>query len=448
MSNIKIQNKFMGEINEPELSKLFTNSTKARELLYNKQGKGNDFLGWVNLPNQITDSQLADIQTTKQYICENSDYHVVVGIGGSYLGAKAIIDACNSSFSIYKNLKFSPKILYAGHHLNSVYLSELLDFLKDKDFTVNVISKSGTTTEPAIAFRFLLSLLEKKYSKAEVSKRVIATTDANKGALKKLSDEYGFKTFVIPDDVGGRYSVLTPVGLLPIAVSGVDIQSLVDGARSMASELKNKTKPEENLACIYASYRNYLYRTGKKVEILVNYNPSLHFFTEWWKQLFGESEGKQGKGIFPAGVNCTTDLHSLGQYIQDGERILFETVLSFEKQSKEIIIEEMTGDPDGLNYLKGKTLSYIESMANLGTQLAHFEGKTPVLELKMNELTPFTMGELIYFFEYACGVSGYMNDINPFDQPGVEDYKNNMFALLGKKGYEEKTKIVRGKLSL
>ncbi|MCB1158094.1 MAG: glucose-6-phosphate isomerase [Leptospiraceae bacterium] len=444
MGSIKIQDRFLkGFIEKETLNTQLQAASKAREILHAGSGKGSDFLGWVNLPFQIDSSLLQDIEADVQKLKAHSEYLVVVGIGGSYLGAKAIIEA-NSK--VFESSSKGLKVLYAGHHLDSDYHVQLLDFLKDKDFSVNVISKSGTTTEPALAFRSLLNLLQKKYGKDKIQDRVISTTDAKKGALKKLSDELGFKTYVIPDDVGGRYSVLTPVGLLPIAAAGIDIRGFVEGAKSMAKELKETHRPENNLACVYAAYRNALYQSGKKVEILVNYNPALLYVSEWWKQLYGESEGKDGKGIFPASVNFTTDLHSLGQYIQEGERFLFETVLEVGSPKEEQSIEEVAGDPDGLNYLSGKTLSYVNSRAIEGTKLAHYEGGVPIIEMSVPSLNPEVCGELVYMFEYGCGVSGYMLDVNPFDQPGVEGYKNNMFALLGKKGYEAMKAEVEGKL--
>jgi glucose-6-phosphate isomerase len=448
MLDLKIDTKFTrGFITDSDLDSELKNALKARELLHNKSGKGNDFLGWVDLPLQISDAFVSSIQETANKLSEDSEYLVVVGIGGSYLGARAVIESALSSLTPFiPSTKNAQKIIYAGHHIDADYHSELFSFLENKNFTVNIISKSGTTTEPALAFRSLLTLVEKKYGKEGAKKRIVATTDAKKGALKKLADEYGFKTFVIPDDVGGRYSVLTPVGLLPIACAGVDIKALVAGAKNAAETLTKESDPSKNLACKYAALRNALYKKGKKVEILVNYNPRLQYFTEWWKQLFGESEGKDKKGIFVTGVNFTSDLHSLGQYIQDGERFLFETILEVAKPAKDLIIHEFPGDPDGLNYLSGKTLSYLNSKAIEGTKLAHYEGGVPAISIEVPDLSMKTIGELIYFFEYACGVSGYMLGVNPFDQPGVEDYKNNMFALLGKKGYEAKKAEVEKKL--
>ena len=445
--NIKILSNFTkGFLTNSEIDSEIDNANKAREILHSKTGEGKEFLGWVDLPMRTESKEIEAIEEAASEIQNQSEFLVVVGIGGSYLGARAVLEATTSPFSVYNKDKKSVKILYAGHHIDSEYHTELLEFLKDRDFSVNVISKSGTTTEPALAFRSLLALSEKKYGKDGTKKRIYSTTDSKKGALKKLSDEYGFKTFVIPDDVGGRYSVLTPVGLLPIASAGKDIRSLHRGALELEESFKHHSGAE-NIACVYAALRNALYKKGKKVEILVNYNPKMHFIAEWWKQLYGESEGKGQKGIFPAGVDFTSDLHSMGQYIQDGERFLFETVFNMETPSKDMTIQEFQGDPDGLNYLAGKTLSYVNSKAIQGTKLAHHSGGVPNIEIQFKDLSEKTIGQLIYFFEYACGVSGYMLGINPFDQPGVEDYKNNMFALLGKKGYESKKAEVEKKLS-
>jgi len=447
MSEIKIQSNFTEKfISKETLEKKLQDSENARNLLHNKTGKGSEFLGWVDLPLQIKDSEIREIKNTAKQIQEDSDYLVVVGIGGSYLGARSVIEALQTPFDMMKKNKKGTKVIYAGHHIDSTYHSELLNFLEDKDFSVNVVSKSGTTTEPALAFRFLLELVKKKYGKKKMKSRIISTTDKSRGALKKLSDEYGFQTFVIPDDVGGRYSVLTPVGLLPIAVAGHKIDSILKGSAKMANNLKNENEPANNRACLYASLRNALYDIGKKVEILVNYNPSLNYFTEWWKQLYGESEGKEQKGIFPAGVNFTSDLHSMGQYIQDGERMIFETVLNIQSPKKNLKIPSVKDDPDGMNYIAGKTLSYLTEKAMLGTMVAHYDGGVPGIEISIPEISESTIGELIYFFEYACGVSGYMLDVNPFDQPGVESYKNNMFALLGKKGYENLKAEIEAKL--
>ncbi|MDX1961331.1 MAG: glucose-6-phosphate isomerase [Leptospiraceae bacterium] len=449
MSLVKIDTRFTkGFFSESELQTELQAASKARETLRTKSGKGNDFLGWLDLPSKTDAELLNKIKNTTERLTKISEFLVVVGIGGSYLGAKAVIEAGISPFQGFKeNEKNSAKILYAGHHIDSDYHSELLSFLNTKEFSIIVISKSGTTTEPALAFRSLLTLLEKKYGKDKTKDRVVSVTDANKGALKKLSTEYGFETYVIADDVGGRFSVFTPVGLLPIACAGLDIVSLIAGAKEMETNVSEESDPKKNLSCYYASVRNLLYKKGKKTEILVNYNPRLIFVTEWWKQLFGESEGKEKKGIFPAGVNFTTDLHSLGQYIQDGERNLFETILKVTRPKTESIIQEFSGDPDGLNYLAGKSVSHVNSKAIEATCLAHYEGGVPQIEIEIPELNMKTLGAILFMFEYACGISGYMLDVNPFDQPGVEDYKNNMFALLGKKGYEKKKEEVEAKLN-
>lgn len=442
MINTKLSLKFTkGFFSETELQTAVQKAEENRKVLLEKKGKGSDFLGWLTLPSSISEGEIQKINSTYKRLSEHSEYLVAVGIGGSYLGARAVIEANLPFFGKHLGMK----ILYAGHHIDSDYHKELLSFLETVDFSVNVISKSGTTTEPALAFRGLYSLLVKKYGEKGAKERVVATTDKSKGALKKFSDEKGFETYIIPDDVGGRFSVLTPVGLLPIACAGLNIQELVSGAQRMQNSLL-KAEGKENLANIYSAYRNTLYEKGKKVEILVNYNPRLYYFTEWWKQLYGESEGKEKKGILPFGVNFTTDLHSLGQYIQDGERILFETVLEVESPHEEVYVEEFSGDIDGLNYLKGKSLHYINSKAVAGTKLAHLEGGVPSISISIPKLNLENLGELIYFFEFACGISGYTLGVNPFDQPGVEDYKNNMFALLGKKGYEEKKAQVEQKL--
>lgn len=447
MSHLTFRSRFAKSfLSEDVLAKEIAKAKSAKDTLYSKKGKGSEYLGWLHLPSSIGNEEITRIRDAAERIQAQSQYLVIVGIGGSYLGAKAVIDALTNPFSVFEENKKGVKILYAGHHLDADYHARLLAFLENRDFSVNVISKSGTTTEPAIAFRMLLSLLERKYGKEEMKKRVYSTTDSSKGALKKLSDDYSFTTFVIPDDVGGRFSVLTPVGLLPIAAAGRPIAQLLDGAKAMESELQENSDPNSNIALQYAAHRNAIYQQGKKIEILVNYNPALQYVTEWWKQLFGESEGKEKKGIFPAGVNFTTDLHSMGQYIQDGERHIFETVLTVASPKTDIFLTERPDDLDGLNYLSGKKLSEVNGFANLGTLVAHADGSVPCLEIEMPSISEFCLGHLLYFFEVACGISGYMLDVNPFDQPGVEDYKNNMFALLGKKGYEEKRKQIELKL--
>jgi len=404
---------------------------EANKSLHNKTGKGNDFLGWVNLPNEITEDLLNDIENTARNLQNKIDIMVTIGIGGSYLGSKAVIEALSDNFSMLKVEPGKPKMLFAGQNLSEDYLFELRELLKDKSFALTIISKSGTTTEPAVAFRILKNDLEKKYGKEEAISRIIAITDKERGALKQLANQEGYKTYDIADDVGGRFSVLTPVGLFPIAVAGYDIKKIVEGAKNMVKE----TLKENNIAEIYASVRNNLYQQNYTNEILVNYNPKLTFLAEWWKQLYGESEGKEGKGIFPASVSFTTDLHSMGQYIQDGKRNLFETILSVEKTKYKIVLEKDDANLDKLNYLTGKRIEYINKSAEQGTIMAHKDGKVPIINISIPEINEYYLGELIYFFEKACGISGYILDVNPFNQPGVEAYKKNMFQILKKPGY-------------
>ena len=409
----------------------------AKEVLVSKTGAGNDFLGWIDLPVDYDKEEFARIKEAAKKIQEDSEILLVIGIGGSYLGARAAIEFLNHSFYnvIDKDMRKTPEIYFCGNSISSTYLKHLMDVVGDRDFSINMISKSGTTTEPAIAFRVFKALLEKKYGKEGAAKRIYATTDKAKGALKHVADEEGYETFVVPDDVGGRFSVLTAVGLLPIAVSGADIDQLMAGAASGRKRaLENAF--EENDAMQYAALRNILLRKGKNIEILANYEPSVHYVSEWWKQLYGESEGKDQKGIFPASVDLTTDLHSMGQYIQDGARVLFETVLDLETSKEEIIIGEEAVDLDGLNYLAGKSVDFVNKSAMNGTLLAHTDGNVPNLIVRIPEANEFYLGELFYFFEFACGISGYLLGVNPFNQPGVESYKKNMFALLGKPGYE------------
>lgn len=425
----------------------YQHETRVNNLaLHEKTGKGNDFLGWVNLPSSITDAELNDMEATASRLrAKKIDLLVVIGIGGSYLGAKAVVDALSDSFAALKPLT-NPLVVFAGQNIGEDYLYELRELLKGKEYALVVISKSGTTTEPAIAFRLLKQDLEEKYGKAEARERIVAITDAKKGALRTLAVSEGYKTYVIPDDVGGRYSVLTPVGLVPIAVAGFDIRALVKGAADM-EKLSGPDVPfENNLPAQYAAVRNELYRQGNLVEILVNYNPKLHYFSEWWKQLYGESEGKEGKGIFPASVDFTSDLHSMGQYIQEGERRLFETVISVKAPDREVTIPADADNLDGLNFLAGKRVDEVNKMAELGTALAHVDGGVPNLLIEIPKLNEYFMGQLIYFFELACGISGYTLGVNPFDQPGVEAYKKNMFALLEKPGYEAETEAIKAKL--
>ncbi len=415
------------------------------DALHEKNGRGADYVGWVNLSLEIDEKLLGEIESTAKKIREkNIEVYVVIGIGGSYLGAKAVIDALSNSFSHLRNDK--PVVVFAGHNISEDYMAELRELLSQKEWAICVISKSGTTTEPALAFRILKNDLEARYGKAGSAERIVAITDAKKGALRTLANEEGYQTFVIPDDVGGRFSVLTPVGLVPIAVAGFDIRELVNGARAMANETASEVGFETNIACQYAAIRHALYSAGKKIEIMVNYNPKLHFMAEWWKQLYGESEGKDGKGLFPASVDFSTDLHSMGQYIQDGERILFETVLSVAKPDHEVSIPAEPGNLDQLNFLSGKRIDFVNKMAELGTQIAHVDGNVPNIRIEIPQLNAFYLGQLIQFFEKACGISGYLLNVNPFDQPGVEDYKKNMFALLGKPGYETETKMIKGRI--
>ncbi|MDR0864471.1 MAG: glucose-6-phosphate isomerase [Candidatus Symbiothrix sp.] len=401
--------------------------------LENGTGKGSDFLGWLHLPSSITEADLADIQTTANSLRAKCDVIVIVGIGGSYLGAKAVIDALSGAFDALENKK--PVIVYAGHNIGEDYLYELSNYLKGKSFGIVNISKSGTTTEPALAFRILKKQLEDAVGKAEAQTRIVAVTDKARGALRTLATKEGYKTYIIPDNVGGRFSVLTPVGLLPIALAGIDIKQLVAGATEMEHLTGSNVPFENNLAEIYAATRNELYKSGKKIEILANFNPKLHYVSEWWKQLYGESEGKENKGIFTAAVDFTTDLHSMGQWIQEGERTIFETVISVAgaKQTVEVPADEQ--DLDGLNFLAGKRVDYVNKMAELGTQQAHVDGGVPNIRIEIPELNEYYLGQLLYFFERACGISGYLLGVNPFDQPGVEAYKKNMFRLLNKPGY-------------
>ena len=425
-------------VSEEEVQSMSKIAESAKELLLSGEGAGNDFLGWVDLPVNSDKEEFERIKKAAQKIQSDSDVLLVIGIGGSYLGARAANEFLNHNFfnCLTKEQRKAPEIYYVGNSISSTYVSQLRDVLKDKDFSVNIISKSGTTTEPAIAFRIFKKMLEEKYGKEEAARRIYATTDKARGALKNLATEEGYETFVVPDDVGGRFSVLTAVGLLPIAVSGADIDALMAGAASARENALNAPF-EENDSLKYAALRNIMLRKGKSVEITANYEPSLHYVSEWWKQLFGESEGKDQKGLFPASVDLTTDLHSMGQFIQDGSRVMFETVISIEKPVEEIILEEEPVDLDGLNYLAGKSVDFINKSAMNGTILAHTDGNVPNLTVSVPEQNAFYLGQLFYFYEFACGVSGYILGVNPFNQPGVESYKKNMFALLGKPGYEE-----------
>lgn len=430
--------KTSGFISTEELQNIKGAVMGAKEVLLSKTGAGNDFLGWIDLPVDYDKDEFARIKKAAAKIQKDSDVLLVIGIGGSYLGARAAIEFLTHSFYnvLNKEDRKAPEIYFVGNSISSKYIKDLQDVLKGKDFSINIISKSGTTTEPAIAFRVFKEMLIEKYGKEEANKRIYATTDKARGALKSLANQEGYESFVVPDDVGGRFSVLTAVGLLPIAVSGADIDKLMEGAaygRTKALE----TSYEENPALLYAAVRNILLRKGKHVEIVANYEPSLHYVSEWWKQLYGESEGKDQKGIFPASVDLTTDLHSMGQFIQDGSRIMYETVLNVEESTEEIVIGEEPVDLDGLNYLAGKNVDFVNKSAMNGTMLAHTDGNVPNLVVNIPKQDEFSLGQLFYFFEFACGVSGYILGVNPFNQPGVESYKKNVFALLGKPGYEK-----------
>jgi len=414
------------------------------KVIFNKTGRGNDFLGWVDLPDGLDDNLITRIEKLADTLRQKSEVVVVVGIGGSYLGARAVIEALSHHFQYLSNQK--PVVLYAGHNISGDYLTDLLEILDEKDYSMIVISKSGTTTEPAIAFRILREHLEKKYGRQEAIKRIVAITDKEKGALKQLADEEGYETFAVPDDVGGRYSVLTPVGLLPIALAGYNIRQMLEGARMMKNHSLQTTFIDQNPVAAYAAVRNALYNKQFTTEIMVNFEPRLFYFTEWWKQLYGESEGKEGKGIFPASADFTTDLHSLGQYIQEGMRNIFETVISVENPIQNLAVPKDEKNLDKLNYIAGKPINQVNQMAETGTALAHIDGGVPNLKISIPEINEFYLGQLIFFYEMACAVSGYILDVNPFDQPGVEAYKKNMFALLGKPGFEKETEAIRKRL--
>jgi glucose-6-phosphate isomerase len=418
----------------------------AQEALENGTGKGNDFLGWLHLPSSISKEHLNDLKATAKTLQENCEVVIVAGIGGSYLGARAVIETLSNSFAWLQDKKTAPVIIYAGHNISEDYLYELTTFLKDKKFGVINISKSGTTTETALAFRLLKKQCEDQRGKEVAKKVIVAVTDAKKGAARVTADKEGYKTYVIPDNVGGRFSVLTPVGLLPIAVAGFDIEKLVEGAAKMEKACGIDVPFEKNPAAIYAATRNELYKSGKKIEILVNFSPKLHYVSEWWKQLYGESEGKDNKGIFPAAVDFSTDLHSMGQWIQEGERTIFETVISVENVNHKLEVPTDEANLDGLNFLAGKRVDQVNKMAELGTQLAHVDGGVPNLRISVPSLSEENIGALLYFFEKACGISGYILGVNPFNQPGVEAYKKNMFALLNKPGYEAEAKAIQARL--
>lgn len=434
MENLKFSyNNALKFISEQEIKSFSDDIKKVHNMLMDKTGEGNDFLGWVKLPENYDKEEFERIKKAAKRIQDDSEVLVVIGIGGSYLGARAAIEMLTSPFGTKKG---GTQIVYAGNSISSSYLSSLLTYLEDKDFSVNVISKSGTTTEPAIAFRIFRELLEKKYGKEGAKGRIYATTDKKKGALKSLADKEGYETFVISDDIGGRYSVLTAVGLLPMAAAGIDIDAVMDGAKR-AMTVYNDTDIYKNDCYMYAVIRNILLKKGKNIEMMVNYEPSLHYFAEWWKQLFGESEGKDFKGIFPAAADFSTDLHSMGQYIQEGQRMLFETAILVEEPKEDIIIKEEAENVDGLNFLAGKTVNFVNERASKAVAIAHVDGGVPNLSVTVSRLDEYNFGMLVYFFEKACGISGYLLGVNPFNQPGVEAYKKNMFALLGKPGYEK-----------
>ncbi|MBQ8422968.1 MAG: glucose-6-phosphate isomerase [Coprobacter sp.] len=440
----KIRVSYEKALTEEQISSVVAEAVAAQKTLHAGDGKGNDFLGWLTLPSSITPAFLDEVEAVAASLRERCEVVVAIGIGGSYLGAKMVIEALSDAFASYKSA--GTQVLFAGQNIGEDYLYELQELLRGKQFGLINISKSGTTTEPAIAFRLLKKQLEEQVGKDEAKKRIVAVTDAARGALRKLADMEGYKTFVIPDNVGGRFSVLTPVGLLPIAVAGFDIKQLVGGAADMEQQCGENVPAAENQAIRYAVARNLLYRAGKKIEILVNFNPKLHFLAEWWKQLYGESEGKDKKGIFPASVDFTTDLHSMGQWIQDGERTIFETVVSVETMKHTLAIPTDEENLDGLNFLAGKRIDDVNKMAELGTQIAHIDGGVPNLKITLPAINEYYLGQLIYFFEKACGISGYMLGVNPFDQPGVEAYKKNMFALLDKPGYEAESKAIKARL--
>ncbi|MFM2291882.1 MAG: hypothetical protein RIS29_1695 [Bacteroidota bacterium] len=447
MENIKLSiDKTFGFISEENIAAYKADVAKAISALHAGSGKGSDFLGWLNLPSSIDDAHFSDIENTAKILRDNCEVVVVIGIGGSYLGAKAVIDALSNSFDWLQTERKSPIVVYAGQNIGEDYLYELQQLLKTKKFGIISISKSGTTTEPALAFRLLKTQLEEQQGKEAAQKLIVAVTDKSRGALRTLATQEGYKTFVIEDSIGGRFSVLTPVGLLPIAVAGFDIRQLVAGAASMEKATGEEVAFEDNLSAIYAATRNELYRNGKKIEILVNYHNKLHYVSEWWKQLYGESEGKDNVGIFPAAVDNTTDLHSMGQWVQEGERTIFETVISVKSSNYSTIFPHDEANLDGLNFLAGKRVDEVNKMAELGTMLAHIDGGVPNMKVELPALNEFYLGQLMYFFEKAVGISGYLLGVNPFDQPGVEAYKKNMFALLEKPGFEEETKAIKARL--
>jgi len=443
MKNLKLDIRKSGVEITPAMQ---AEAQRANALLHSGKGAGNDFLGWVHLPSSISDADLAALQAQADKLRAKADLVICIGIGGSYLGAKAVVEALTDPFKLLHKEQKEPTVVFAGQNISEDYVSALMKASEEHSIAAIVISKSGTTTEPAIAFRLIKAAIEKRYGKQEAAERIVAVTDKARGALKTLATQEGYPTFVIPDDVGGRFSVLTPVGLLPLAVAGVDIAALVKGAQEMERATAENVPFEENPSAIYAVVRNALYRSGKKIEILGSYEPRLQYINEWWKQLYGESEGKGGKGLFPASVTLTADLHSMGQYIQEGERTLLETIISVAEPDEKVVIGQDAENLDGLNFLAGKRISEVNRMAELGVQLAHVDGGVPNIRIELPKVDAHTIGGLLYFFEKACGISGYMLGVNPFDQPGVEAYKKNMFALLEKPGYEEATKAIKARL--
>lgn len=436
MNTISLNTEYLRQfVNDTELNGIHEEILRAKKTLLSGSGRGNDFLGWLDLPKDLSPEIISNIKSDVERLSHRARLFVVIGIGGSYLGARAVIEALQSEFAAMQTDGTHPYIIYAGHTLSEDYYCQLMHMLDNHDYAVAVISKSGTTTEPAVAFRIIKAHLEGKYGKSEAAERIIAITDAHRGALHDIAQQEGYRTYVIPDNVGGRFSVLTPVGLLPIAMAGYDIDQLLQGARDMRNKCIDNDTLYDNPALLYAAIRNLLYRKGYKVEILENFVPQLKYISEWWKQLYGESEGKEGKGILPHSLSFTTDLHSMGQYVQEGERLMFETVISVEHPHEQVAIPADEKNLDGINYLLGKSLTEINRNAELGTILAHNDGGVPVLRILLPTINEYILGELIYFFEFACGVSGYTLGVNPFDQPGVEAYKKNMFRLLGKPGY-------------
>jgi len=438
--------KAFGKITKEQVYAQKEKAAAANAMLHNGTGEGNDFLGWLNLPSSITEAELTDLESTAEKLRSKCEVVVAIGIGGSYLGTKAVVEALNNSFDWLQTDRKNPILIYAGQNIGEDYLYELSEMLQDKQFGIINISKSGTTTEPALAFRILKKQLEDAVGKAEAKERIVAITDEKRGALRTLANQEGYKTFIIPDNVGGRFSVFTPVGLLPIAVAGISIRELVNGAIAMEKATALDVSFIDNIAAIYASVRNLLYKDGKKIEILANFHPKLHYIAEWWKQLYGESEGKDNKGIFPASVDLTADLHSMGQWIQEGERSIFETVISVENPDNKVLVPADEADLDGLNFLAGKRVDEVNKMAELGTQLAHVDGGVPNIKITIPQVNAYYIGQLFYFFEKGCGISGYMLGVNPFNQPGVEAYKKNMFALLNKPGYEKESEAIKAKL--